>query len=554
MPSSAPTPPKTSSPQPPGSQSWDDEADVIVVGFGGAGVSAALEAVDKGADTLVLERYAGGGATRMSGGVFYGGGGTPYQKEAGFEDTPDNMFNYLTQETRGVVKDETLRRFCDESPANLQFLEDNGIVFGPNFCSFKTSYPIDKYNLYYSGNESFLPYTQTSEPAPRGHKPIGNGMGGRDFYDPLRESAIEKGVRINCQSKVTRVLTGADGSTVGVEAAVIPEGSFWARFHSFVSAFEYNTRYVTLGFPPFRYIILFFYALAERFAVTKRIRAKTGVILSSGGFIYNRQMLKEHAPRFLAGIPLGSQGDDGSGIQLGRQAGGATDLMDNVSFWRFINPPEAFPKGILVNRKGKRICNEQYYGAKAGELMCNEENATQGILIIDTKLWREAHRGLLPDRAKWFQSMLTLLFLYTGKRASCVGKLGKHFGIPVDTLMETIEDYNALARNNGEGDPMGKMPAFFHELKPPFVGINVSLDAFAGATLTLGGLVVNEESGEVQREDGSEIHGLYAAGRTAVGVSSSGYVSGLSIADCVFSGRRAANHASHKIMVESASA
>ncbi len=87
-------------------------------------------------------------------------------------------------------------------------------------------------------------------------------------------------------------------------------------------------------------------------------------------------------------------------------------------------------------------------------------------------------------------------------------------------------------------------------MKPPFVGINISLDAFAGATLTLGGLVVNEESGEVKREDGSEIHGLYAAGRTAVGVSSFGYVSGLSIADCVFSGRRAANHATNKRLTE----
>ncbi|MBW2714221.1 MAG: FAD-binding protein, partial [Deltaproteobacteria bacterium] len=208
---SAATPtPSTPTSSAANSTSWDDEADVIVVGFGGAGVTAALEAVDNGADTLVLERFGGGGATRMSGGVFYGGGGTPYQKEAGFEDTPENMYNYLTQEVRGVVKDETLRTFCKQSPGNLQFLEDNGVVFGPNFCTFKTSYPIDKYNLYYSGNESFLPFTQTSEPAPRGHKPIGKGMGGRDFYDPLRKAAVEKGVRVRCQSKVTRIITGED--------------------------------------------------------------------------------------------------------------------------------------------------------------------------------------------------------------------------------------------------------------------------------------------------------------------------------------------------------
>jgi len=518
---------------------------VIVVGFGGAGVSAALESVDNGANTLVLERFAGGGATRMSGGVIYSGGGTPYQKEAGFDDTPENMCNYLKQETRAVVEDSTLRRFCEQSAGNLQFLEHNGVVFGPNFCTFKTSYPIDKYNLYYSGNESFLPYTETSEPAPRGHKPIGKGMGGRDFYDPLRRSAIQKGVRIHCQSQVTRVIAEEDGRVIGVEAKVLPKTSFWARFHNAVSWFEYNTRYITLGFAPFRHVARVLYALAESFAVTNRIRSKKGVILSSGGFIYNREMVGEYAPRYLAGIPLGSQGDDGSGIRIGHQAGGATNRMSTVSFWRFINPPEAFPKGILVNRKGKRICNEQYYGAKTGEYICNEENATQGILIIDSKLWRQAHRGLLPDRAKWFQSMLTIMGLYGCKRGKTVAQLANRFGIPIDTLSETLEEYNELARKNGEGDPMGKMGSFFHELKPPFFGIDVSLNSFAGATLTLGGLVVNEETGEVKREDGSEIPGLYAAGRTAVGISSSGYVSGLSIADCVFSGRRAARHASH---------
>jgi 3-oxo-5alpha-steroid 4-dehydrogenase len=57
--------------------------------------------------------------------------------------------------------------------------------------------------------------------------------------------------------------------------------------------------------------------------------------------------------------------------------------------------------------------------------------------------------------------------------------------------------------------------------------------------LTLGGLVVDEQTGAVRREDGSTIDGLYAAGRNAVGVCSNSYVSGLSLADCAFSGRRA---------------
>jgi 3-oxo-5alpha-steroid 4-dehydrogenase len=61
--------------------------------------------------------------------------------------------------------------------------------------------------------------------------------------------------------------------------------------------------------------------------------------------------------------------------------------------------------------------------------------------------------------------------------------------------------------------------------------------------VTFGGLVVDEETGLVKRADDTAIQGLYAAGRTAVGIASGSYVSGLSLADCVFSGRRAGRHA-----------
>lgn len=118
-------------------------------------------------------------------------------------------------------------------------------------------------------------------------------------------------------------------------------------------------------------------------------------------------------------------------------------------------------------------------------------------------------------------------------------------GIKATRLRQTLEQYNALAERGGKGDPMGKFPDFVHKLEPPFISINCSLGSklFACASLTLGGLVVNEETGEVRREDGSDIEGLHAAGRSAIGICSNGYVSGLAIADCVFSGRRAARHA-----------
>jgi 3-oxo-5alpha-steroid 4-dehydrogenase len=75
---------------------WDDTADVVILGLGCAGACAALEARAAGADVLVLERETlGGGTSALSGGLIYLGGGTPVQKQCGFEDSPEAMFQYL---------------------------------------------------------------------------------------------------------------------------------------------------------------------------------------------------------------------------------------------------------------------------------------------------------------------------------------------------------------------------------------------------------------------------------------------------------------------------
>ena len=82
--------------------------------------------------------------------------------------------------------------------------------------------------------------------------------------------------------------------------------------------------------------------------------------------------------------------------------------------------------------------------------------------------------------------------------------------------------------------------------QPPFSLIDLSIrprPAYPAPMLTLGGLVVAEDTGQVRRADGTAIDGLYAAGRSAVGLCSNSYVSGLSLADCVYSGRRAGRHA-----------
>ncbi|MGI9288993.1 MAG: FAD-dependent oxidoreductase, partial [Pseudomonadales bacterium] len=59
---------------------WDETSDIVVVGFGGAGATAAMQAREEGATVRMLERFEGGGATMLSGGIIYSGGGTRQQE------------------------------------------------------------------------------------------------------------------------------------------------------------------------------------------------------------------------------------------------------------------------------------------------------------------------------------------------------------------------------------------------------------------------------------------------------------------------------------------
>jgi len=274
------------------------------------------------------------------------------------------------------------------------------------------------------------------------------------------------------------------------------------------------------------------------------VKARRGVCLAAGGFVFNRRMLAHHAPKYVDGYPLGTLGDDGSSIHLGRSAGGATDRMGNVSAWRFINPPKAWAQGVIVNASGARIVNEMVYGATLGYLLA-ERHAGRGWLILDAALVRAARAQIEPGKTLAFQRDLARLNLLFGRRkARSLPRLATLIGVDGATLQRTIDSYNAAARGDCP-DEFGKTTADCAAIiEPPFMAIDVGLAArlLPCPTLTLGGLVVDEDSGVVLRPDGSAVAGLYAAGRTAIGVSSGMYVSGLSIADGVFSGRRAGLH------------
>jgi 3-oxo-5alpha-steroid 4-dehydrogenase len=148
---------------------WDEAADVVVVGYGGAGASAAIEARRHGVDVLVVERASGGGgATGIAGGHVYLGGGTPVQIACGFEDTAEEMYKYLEALTPDPHPAK-LRLYCEESVAHFHWLEEAGVPFERSYYPGKAAMQPGSECLIWSGNEKAWPFRDKAKPAPRGH-------------------------------------------------------------------------------------------------------------------------------------------------------------------------------------------------------------------------------------------------------------------------------------------------------------------------------------------------------------------------------------------------
>jgi len=171
-------------------ESWDRTCDVLVVGLGGAGAAAAIEAARSGADTLVLERMSrGGGATALSTGVVYFGGGTRIQQACGFDDSVEEMRKHVALAAGANAEAEKVRLYCEGSPEHFEWFCDLGVEWKPTFVAEKTTHPFDDDCLFYSGNEQVHPFVEHARPAPRGHKPARKGEAGGYLMECLLRGA-----------------------------------------------------------------------------------------------------------------------------------------------------------------------------------------------------------------------------------------------------------------------------------------------------------------------------------------------------------------------------
>ncbi|WP_226016592.1 FAD-binding protein [Novosphingobium sp. FKTRR1] len=538
----------------PDAHPWQGDADMVVVGLGGAGIAAALEGLERGLSVIGLDQYDGGGSSAANGGVYYAGGGTSIQREAGVIDDPAAMEAYLKCEVGDVVAPETLTRFCHESVDNFEWLRQHGAPFSPALHPTKTSYPpLDKY-LYHPDSSLAGPFCAITPPAARGHrtvhrngsKPWGLGAG---IYNPLRAAALALGLDFRSHAEARQLACDSDGRVIGVRVEWLADPAIRKRHSHLVAQANRWMAMLSPTFPGARitYAVGFRYlararALESSARSSAWLRARRGVVLSAGGFICNPAMVQHFAPEYAAGLPNGTLGDNGSGIMLGVSAGGDAGLMERVSAWRFLSPPRAWGQGMLVNAGGQRFANETWYGARIGDEMI-ERNAGRGYIILDRRLFRQSFRDAFGKDVLGFQRDITLVnALFAAIKAPTPEALARKLGLSPVLFAQELALYNKSAQGEAP-DRFHKSPADMAELtQGPFYAIDASVDArmFPIACMTVGGLLVDEASGAVKDRSGAPLPGLYAAGRNAVGICSNLYVSGLSYADCIFSGRRAA--------------
>ncbi|MGY5308624.1 FAD-dependent oxidoreductase [Nocardia gipuzkoensis] len=467
-------------------ETWDHRADVVVAGYGIAGVCAAIEAARAGADVLVLERTGGwGGAAALAGGFIYLGGGTPLQQALGFRDTPENMETFLLAALGPGVDKAKIADYCRGSVEHFNWLMSCGVPFREAFWGEPGWEPPHDEGLMYSGGENAAPFNTIAEPAPRGHVPqmadkrTGEKGGGYMLMKPLADTAEALGVRAEYDMRIARLIVDDDDRVVGV--------------------------------------------LARRYGKQIAIRAERGVVLATGSFAYHKEMIEGYAPRLIGRPAAAIEEHDGIGIRLAQALGAELAHMDATEV-AFFGDPQLLARGILVNGRGQRYIPEDTYPGRIGQATLIQQD-NQAYLVIDEAAYEEALTT--ETSTPFFRQPPTWV-------AETIAELEAEMGLPGQALQATVECYNLHAADGA--DPLlGKKPEWVRPLRGPVAAFDMR--GFT-AGFTLGGLRTDLDS-RVLHVSGEPIPGLFAAGRCTSGLCAGGYVSGASLGDGSFYGRRA---------------
>ena len=472
-------------------KNWTETRDVLIVGFGGAGACAAIEAADNGASVTIFEAASeSGGSTKLSSAELYLGGGTKVQKAVGYDDSADDVYGYLMDSNGPQADPEKVRAYADGGADHLDWLMTLGVPFKMSEYPERAMMALTDDCLLYTGSEKAWPYADKYKPAPRGHNLYVEGdNGGPLFVKILTEAVEQRDINVHLEARALRLIVDQFGPQQRIVGLVVRED------------------------------------MQERY-----YRASKGVVLCAGGFVMNPEMMQRYAPELAkAGtVPIGNPNDTGGGIQMGLSVGASAINMHEGFLSVPFYPPATLTHGIFVNGQGQRFINEDAYHGRIGCYLVKQTFPVYLVLNVEDYADYET--------ASWLAAPVA----GTG---DTIDELAEELKLPAESLQETVSRYNEAAES-GVDSAFHKSDVWLKSLSGPFVALDCTPGA--GAFLphfTLGGLDTTVD-GVVLNVEGSAINGLYAAGRTACGVPrrGDGYASGSSVGDATFSGRRAGRH------------
>ena len=488
------------------------DADVVVVGAGGAGMTAAITAAAEGKSVVILESQSmvGGNSVRATGGM--NAGKTVYQDEnefgesAGVEKTLKTAAEkYADNETitalaktvseqwaayqanptgyfdsvelmeldtmiggKGINDPELVETLCANSADAIDWLDEHGITLH-NVSSF--------------GGASVK----------RIHRPVnaeGKTVSVGSYMIPLLQENCEKaGVKMMLDTTATEILTDANGAAVGVKATG---------------------------------------ASGE----TVTVNAKA-VVLATGGFGANLDMVVKYKPELKGFMTTNAPGIQGQGIEMAQAIGAATVDMDQIQIHPTVeaNTAALITEGlrgdgaILINEEGQRFIDE--VGTR--DVVSAAEIAQTGSyswLVVDQAM---------ADASSVIQGYIKKGYTVTG---ATYEELGKAMGVDAAAFAETMEKWNGCVE--AKNDPDFGRTSFANPLNTaPYYAVKVT----AGVHHTMGGLKINANT-EVLNEKGEVIPGLFAAGEVTGGVHGANRLGGNAVADFTVFGRIAGAAAS----------
>ncbi|MGX1242591.1 3-oxosteroid 1-dehydrogenase [Streptomyces pseudovenezuelae] len=515
--------------------------DVVVIGSGAAGMTAALTAVKQGLTAVVLEKAPtfGGSAARSGAGIWIPN--NPVILAAGVPDTPAKAAAYLAAVVGPDVPAARQRAFLAHGPAMISFVMANSPL------RFRW---MEGYSDYYPELPGGLPGGRSIEPDQLDGKLLGAELAHLNppyldvpaglvvfsaDYKWLALSAVSvKGAAVaaECLARGTKAaLLGQTPLTMGQSlAAGLRKGLLDAGVP------------VRLG-TPLTELYVENGTVAGAVTPGGLFRARRGVIVGSGGFEHNAAMRAQYQRQPIGTEwTVGAKENTGDGIRAGQRLGAAVALMDDAWWGPAIPLPDdpyfclaerTLPGGLIVNAAGRRFVNEAAPYSDVVHTMYDRNQTDPDIpswLIVDQNYRnRYLFRDLAPTfvlPADWYSSG-------AAHKAWTVDALAASIGVPAGALRATVDRFNSLALKGDDTDFGRGDSAYDHYYTDPSVLPNSCLAplwlppyyAFRlvpGDLGTKGGLVTDARA-RVLRPDGSVVPGLYAAGNASAAVMGHSY-------------------------------